>query len=141
MIGALMAVSSVATALCSSQLGILTNRFRNTIVLQTSFCLFFLGMAVIPLLSNFWAFVIPTALVGAAMGLSAPLRISILTGLAPIENRAGLMAVNAIMLRLGQTIAPVAMGIVLVALNIDAVYWLGAIVAVVMIFLTWWLIR
>ena len=109
-------------------------------VLYTSFSLFLIAMAAIPLLPNLWVFTIPTAMVGAAMGLSAPLRISILTGLAPIENRAGLMAVNAIMLRLGQTIAPVAMGIVLIVFSIDAIYFMGAIVALVMIFLTWWLI-
>ena len=141
MIGVLMAISSVATALCSSQLGILTNRFRDTNVLHTSFVLFFASMALIPVLPNLWAFAIPTAMVGAGMGLSAPLRISILSGLAPIENRAGLMAVNSIMLRLGQTVAPVAMGIVLVTYSINAVYWVGAMIALVMIFLTWWLVR
>ena len=39
------------------------------------------------------------------------------------------------------SVAPVAMGIVLVTYSINAVYWVGAMIALVMIFLTWWLVR
>ncbi len=140
-IGLILSFASIFTALCSFQMGFLARRFREMQILQASFFLFLFSTGMIPLLSSLFIFAVPVALLGAAMGLNAPLRISILTGLAPIENRASIMAVNSMLLRLGQTIAPVLMGLVLATFTIDAVYWAGAALALMMVVLARLVIR
>lgn len=140
-IGMLVSVSSVLTALASSQVGLLSLKFREIPVLRVAFVLHILSMAVIPLLTSFWLFVIPIAFFGAGMGLSAPTRISILSGLASMGNRASVMAINGMILRLGQTAAPVLMGAVLAGYGIEAVYWVGSAVALAMLLVSFWALK
>ena len=129
-IGIIVAVSSLFTGLASSQLGRLAVRFRETSILRASFILFLVSMCVIPFVGSLWIFLIPLGLFGAAMGLGGPSRITLLTGLVPANRRALIMAANGMVQRLGQTIAPVLMGMVLAGFGIDAVFWAGAVVAV-----------
>lgn len=133
-IGLVISVASLFTALASSQLGRLSGAPGVEVkVLSAAFILYLACMALIPLLSRLWMFVLPIALFGAAMGINGPIRISLLAGLAPMSSRAAIMSLNNMILRLGQTIAPVLMGLVAAWLGIDAVYWAGAGVAVIML--------
>jgi MFS family permease len=137
-IGMLVSISSLLTAATSSQVGRLSRRFSELPVLRVAFILHICSMAVIPQLTGFWMFVIAIGLFGAGMGFSAPVRVSILTGLAPMGNRASIMAVNGMILRLGQTVSPVLMGAVLSGFGIRAVFWVGAAVAMTMLLISFW---
>ncbi len=141
MIGLIVSVSSVFTGLASSQLGRLATRFRDVSILRASFILFLASMVTIPFVPEFWAFLLPLGLFGAAMGLGGPSRIALLTGLAPANQRAAVMAANGMIQRLGQTVAPVIMGAVLASLGMDAVFWTGAALAVCMVAVAGWVIE
>jgi MFS family permease len=140
-IGLLVSVSSFATALASSQLGRLTTPRGERIVFRVSFILFGLSMVLIPLMPHFYVLILPVALFGTAMGLGIPIRVSMLSELAPMSNRASVMSVNGMILRLGQSVAPVLMGWVLVALGMDAVYFVAGGITVVMLGIAMWLVE
>ncbi len=140
-IGMLISISSMLTALTSSQVGRLSRSLGEVPVLRVAFVLHIGSMLVIPLLAGFWTFVIPIALFGSGMGLSAPLRISILSGLASMGNRASVMAINGMVLRLGQTVSPILMGVVLSGLGIRAVFWAGTAVALTILLVSFWALK
>ncbi|MEW6113941.1 MAG: MFS transporter, partial [Thermodesulfobacteriota bacterium] len=98
--------------------------------------LLLLSMAVVPFLSSLWAFALPVALLGASMGLGAPVRIALLAELSPMDSRGAIMSVNSMLLRLGQTIGPVLMGLVFAEAGMDWVYWTGTFAALAMFAVT-----
>jgi MFS family permease len=140
-IGIVVSVSSLFTGLTSSQVGRLATRFKVISILCFAFVLYVLSLSMIPLIHHLWLIVIPTALFGAAMGLNAPSRMSLLTGLSPIGQRAAVISVNGIFQRLGQTISPVLMGLLLVDYGLDAVFWAGAAVTLVMLAVAVWVVK
>ncbi|MFZ5864960.1 MAG: MFS transporter [Thermodesulfobacteriota bacterium] len=135
-IGLISSIASVFTALASSQVGRLAGRFRSIALLCASSVLLFLSMAVVPFLSSLWAFALPVALLGASMGLGAPVRIALLAELSPMDSRGAIMSVNSMLLRLGQTIGPVLMGLVFAEAGMDWVYWTGTFAALAMFAVT-----
>jgi len=135
-IGLIGAIASLFTALASSQVGRLAGRFRSIALLCASSVLFLLSMAVVPFLSNLWTFALPVALLGASMGLGAPVRIALLAELSPADSRGAIMSVNSMLLRLGQTIGPALMGLVFAEGGMDFVYWTGSVAALTMFVVT-----
>lgn len=132
MIGMLMATSSLFTGLAASQLGRLSSRTGEILILRIACILFLVSMVSIPLVPSVAWFLVPLALFGGAMGMGSPTRITMITGLASTDQRAAVMSVNSMVQRLGQTAAPVLMGAVLAGLGMDSVFWVGAAVAVCM---------
>jgi predicted MFS family arabinose efflux permease len=57
---------------------------------------------------------------------------TLLAALAPSENRGAFMSINGMVLRLGQTLGPVLMGIVLLGWGIQGVFYAGAVCSVAM---------
>lgn len=141
MIGLIIGVSALFTGLASSQLGRLATLFRDVSILNASFVLFLVSMVLIPFVPEVWMFLVPLGCFGAAMGLGGPSRITLLTGLAPTNQRAAVMAANGMVQRLGQTVAPILMGAVLAGFGMDAVFWAGAVVAGCMIAVATWSIE
>lgn len=140
LIGLLMSISSVFTSLASIEVGRLVMRVRESFVLTISFLLHLVSMLSIPLMPHAWGMAAPIAMFGAAMGINVPIRISLLAGLAPKENRAGVVALNAVVLRAGQAFAPILMGLVMASSGLNAVFWVGALVALGMLATALWLI-
>jgi MFS family permease len=70
-----------------------------------------------------------------AMGLNMPSLLSLLTGLAPLEQRAGFLAINGMVLRLGQTLGPVVMGALFAWGGLRAPFWGGAVLGLLTLFL------
>jgi MFS family permease len=73
---------------------------------------------------------IPAVLFGATNGISIPSVLTMLTGLAPAEYRAAFMWVNAMVLRMGQTLGPIVAGVMLHFGGLSAVYYGNAVLAV-----------
>jgi MFS family permease len=140
-IGLIISISALFTGLISTQVGRLTHRFREKGLLMAAFVLFLISLSLIPLLSSLWALIIPVALFGTAMGLNAPSRISLLAQLSSMDQRASVMAAHGMIQRLGQTIAPIVMGAVLAGLGIDAVFWAGSILVLIMMGVAYWTLR
>ena len=72
------------------------------------------------------AFLIPAVIFGIAHGLNIPCYQTLLAGLAPMEYRGAFMSLNGMVLRLGQTLGPLLMGIIFSLWGIEATFYAGA---------------
>ena len=72
--------------------------------------LYVMATLMIPAIARPLLLVIPTSLFGIAQGINLPSLMTLLTTLAPTEQRGVLMSVNGMVFRLGQTLGPMVMG-------------------------------
>ena len=126
-IGGIFAISSFATAIAASQMGKLTRWITERYTLVIAGLLYAIGMTTIPLASSFWCLLIPISIFGLAQGFNFPNITTLLTSLAPLEQRAAIMAVNGTILRLAQTVAPMLFTLLYWIGGINGVYYGGAI--------------
>ena len=134
-IGITMSSMSILTAITSSQLGKLSQRFSERRLLQTSFLIYTLSLFLIPLMTSIWLLLLPAALFGVAQGLNIPSVQILLTRIAPLEHRGAFMSFNGMVLRLGQTLGPLIMGSVIAVFHLSGVFIAGAIIAIFNFFL------
>ncbi|MDZ7764907.1 MAG: MFS transporter [Melioribacteraceae bacterium] len=134
-IGILMSSMSLTTAITSSQLGKLVSFFSEKKLILIAFVLYIISLVLIPLIDNIWGLILPVILFGVAQGMNIPSIQTLLASLAPIEYRAAFMSLNGMVLRLGQTLGPVLMGLIYISLGIEATFYAGAIFGLVMIIL------
>ena len=134
-IGILMSAMSVSTAITSFQIGKLTQKYLGRTLLKAAFILYAFSMILIPFVLSLWWLLFPLVLFGIAQGLNIPSLQTLLADLAPSENRAAFMSINGMVLRLGQTLGPLVMGLIFELWGISGVYFGGAFLAVIMFFL------
>ena len=132
-IGLVFSAASVATAVTSFRLGRMARRFSSRNLVRTGFGLYVLAMIGMPLAPSLWTLMIPALVFGVANGVNIPSILTILSGLAPDEYRAALMSVNAMVLRLGQTLGPLVAGAMLGLAGLSGAYYGSAILAVGML--------
>lgn len=133
MIGLLFSATSVATALTSFRLGRLARRFSSRNLVRMGFALYVLAMLAIPHAPSIWALAAPALVFGAANGINIPSVLTILTGLAPDEYRAMFMSVNAMILRLGQTLGPLVAAAMIGLAGLPGAYYGSAVLAALML--------
>lgn len=131
--GLVISLISVASGITSLTVGVLARRYSLKMVLVLAFPFFVVGLLFIPLAPSLWLLLIPVFVYGVGMGFAMPSVQTLLVGLAPLESRAALMSLNGLVLRLGQTLGPFIMAIVLGILGITGVYWVAALFALAMI--------
>ena len=130
LIGLLFSATSVATAMTSFRLGRLAQRFSPQKLIYTGFILYALTMVALPLAPTITMLLLPAALFGVANGISIPSILTMLTDLAPAENRGAFMSVNATVLRMGQTLGPLVAGAMLQIRGLSGAYFGSAVLAV-----------
>jgi MFS family permease len=135
-IGVTMSAMSLTTALTSSQLGNLVGLCSERRLIQISCVLYILALLTIPSFRTVWSLGVSIVLLGIAQGLSIPNLQTLLAGLAPIEHRGAVMAINGMALRLGQTLGPPLMGAVFAIWGMDSTFYAAAAVAAAMLILT-----
>jgi MFS family permease len=128
-IGLFISISSLATGVIAANSGKLNNRFGSLNLIKMAFILFFLVNLMIPFTHSIYVFVIPITLFGAAMALNMPSLQTALTKLAPDNQRGAFMSINGWVIRLGQTIGPLIIGIGYTLYGYFGAYFLGAFVA------------
>lgn len=128
--GAIMAVMSVATAIASSQLGKLVKIVTEKTLIKAAFVLYFTALIMIPLATHVLWLLIPSLVFGVAQGINVPSIQTVLARLAPLEERGAFMSLNGMALRMGQTLGPFLMGIVVGLYNIESVFVVGAFFSV-----------
>ncbi len=99
------------------------------------FLLYVLTLSAIPFMNKLWHIFLPTALFGCANGLIIPVSHGMLASLSPIEYRAAFMAVNGMVLRLGQTLGPIIMGLCFTLAGLKGAFLSGAVIAAIMLVL------
>lgn len=140
-IGLVMSITSITTAVTSSKVSALAEKTSKKAILIVGFMLFALSMLIFPIITSLGGFVIPTIILGLGMGMTIPCIQSLLIEMAHIKYRAAFLSFNSLALRLGQTIGPLLMGVVLVTGDIKDVFYVGAGFSLVMVVIVWALIQ
>jgi ACDE family multidrug resistance protein len=131
-IGLMMSIMSLVTAATSSQLGRINKRFQSKTILLFGASFYFLSMLSL-LISQSWIQVVISVIVfGLGHGLLIPSIQNLLVGFASIKERAAFMSVNSMVLRIGQTIGPLLIGVFYAIGSLQASFIAGAVVAMVM---------
>jgi MFS family permease len=125
-IGLLISIMSLSTAVIASQLGKLTKVYSERSLLKATFLIYGLALLMIPFIPNLPAFLIPMVIYGLAHGVNFPCYQTLLAGLAPMEYRGAFMALNGMVLRLGQTLGPPLMGVVFSLWGVEGTFYSGA---------------
>jgi ACDE family multidrug resistance protein len=136
-IGLVLSGASLTTALTSTQLGRLTERFSEKGLLRVAFVLYAVALTVVAFVPSLPLLVLPAILFGVAQGINLPNVFSLLNAHAPSENRGAFMATNGMSLRAGQTIGPIFMASTAGALGLTGAYLAAAglaLVAFVLVF-------
>ena len=136
-IGMILSLSSVTTAIIATQVGKLSARFGSIRLLRVAFFLYFVVTAMIPLVHNLWIFLIPILIFGSAQALNIPSLQTAIANLSPDNQRGAFMSLNGMMLRIGQTIGPLVIGIGYSLNGIPGAYYLAscfALLGVVLLF-------
>ncbi len=140
-IGIVLFVSSITTAIVATQVGRLTSKFGSLKLLRMAFFLYFVVTLLIPLIHNIWIFFLPILLFGTAQALNIPSLQTAMANLAPDNQRGAFMSLNGMMLRIGQTIGPLFIGIGYTFKGIMGAYFLAALVALLGVLLLFVAIR
>jgi MFS family permease len=125
LIGLIMSGMACTMAFTSSQMGRLARYYTKKQLLMTAYILYAVSLSLIPFVPNIPALLFPVFLFGIAQGLNIPSVQTMLAALAPLEYRASFMAVNSTILRLGQTLGPLLMGIFFMLWGTDGAFYAG----------------
>lgn len=87
---------------------------------------------IIPLISQPWLFFIPVVIFGIAHGMNIPVIQTLLAEAAPLKYRATFMSVSGMTFRVGQTLGPLLMGMVISVWGIGGAFYAGAGLSIVM---------
>jgi ACDE family multidrug resistance protein len=110
-IGIFLTTSSFFTGLVSSQLGRLTQHVTSKSLIRLASLLYLAVFLMIPWIHNFWLLFVPIAIFGIAQGMNIPSILNLLTYQAPMQQRAAFLSVNWMILRSGQTVGPLLLGL------------------------------
>jgi predicted MFS family arabinose efflux permease len=127
-----MAGVSLIAAFTSSQLGKITSFFSERTILKVSFVLYALALSIIPFILRLELFFIPILIFGIAHGTSIPVIQALLAGAAPLKYRATFMSISGMTFRVGQTLGPFLMGLVIGVWGIGGAFYAGAGLSIVM---------
>lgn len=140
-IGIMLSLSSVVTAITSSQLGRLAGRFgeRKLIILAA---LLYTGVfLMVPFITDLWLLIIPILIFGFAQGINIPGIMNLLTNQTPGEYRAAFLSVNWMVLRSGQALGPFLLGVIYASVGLSGTFYFTAGVAALFVVIAWTMIR
>jgi len=132
-IGLTMSSMSLTTAVTSSQIGKISKKYSTRKILLTAVILYIISMISLAR-ANTWLFIIPPLLIfGLGQGLFLPTVQTMLVGFAPLKERAAFMSLNSVVLRTGQTIGPLVIGLAYGLGGLSYAYFGSALVAFLML--------
>lgn len=135
LIGGTMSMMSLVTALTSFQLPRI-NRFLNPKQqLMTATVFYFLSMAIISQAEHWSGIIAGVVLFGLGHGVIIPSIQTMMVSLASIQERAAFMSLNSMVLRIGQTVGPLLIGIFYTIGGVSFAFIAGAGTAIIMFLL------
>lgn len=135
MIGLYISAMSVGSGFTSTQLGRLTRKYSRKSMLLTAFILYAVSLSLLPFIRSLPLMLIPSIIYGIANGLNIPTAQGLLASLSPIEYRAAFMSANGMVLRGGQTLGPIVMGLFFALWGMTGTFLAGAVLALSMLIL------
>ena len=144
-VGTLLSARAVALTLTAGGVGKASERLAPERLVQIALGGALLGLALFPVLtaltSSVWWLLAPALLMGFASGLYGPTRATILHAAAPAHLRAAVISLDQSVKRLGQSLGPVALGVVFGVAGTDAVFYAGALAVGLALALALWRVR
>lgn len=131
-IGAAMSVMSLITAFVSSQLPRVNRLLKERSQLLVAATLYFTSLLVVSVAFGWGMVVLALTLFGAGHGIIIPSIQNMLVSMASIQERAAFMSLNSMVLRVGQTIGPLVVGLFYALGGLTASFLGGAGAAVIM---------
>jgi len=131
-IGLFMAGVSLTAALTSSQLGKIASFFSERTILKISFVLYALALSTILFIPRIELFFLTILIFGMAHGMSIPVIQAFFAEAAPLEYRATFMSLNGMSFRIGQTIGPFLMGLIIGIWGIVGAFYAGVALSIIM---------
>jgi ACDE family multidrug resistance protein len=125
-IGIMLSTTFITFTFVSSQLGKLAKAYSERNLITTAFFLYSVSLISITLVPNIWLLLIPTIAVGIAQAIAWPSIIALLSGLTPMKQRGLFLSVNGAIMRTGQTLGPLLMGVVFGLWGLSSVFLVGA---------------
>ena len=129
MIGVVISSASFVTAIIASQMGRLARFMSQPLMITLSSFAYAAAMFLLPNSNSALGCILPVCFFGLGQGLNMPNSMSMLTSVAPMEHRAIFMSINGMVLRLGQTIAPMLMGLIYAGFALDSVFYAGIFIS------------
>lgn len=129
-IGLMLSLSSITSAIFATQIGKLTNKFGSLFLLKTAFFLYLMVLLLVPNITSLYLFISIVLIFGSAQALNMPSLQTVLANLAPDNQRGAFMSLNGMVLRLGQTLGPIIIGIGFTISGLSGAYYLGAFIAI-----------
>ncbi len=132
LIGGIMVFSSLGTAIMASQLGSLSAKYSARNLLLCSQLFYVVSLIMLPNIPSLIWFLLPVLLYGMGQGLNVPNVQSQLLQAVPAGQRASIMAANGMLLRLGQTVAPVSFSTIMVHWGWEWGFYTGILLALLL---------
>jgi MFS family permease len=140
-IGLFMSWFSIVTAITSSQLKVINRYIKPKKQLIIGFILYFVSMLILSFAGNWWLLIVPLITFGMGHGMLIPGIQTLLVGYAPLNERAGFMSINGMVLRLGQTLGPLFISLFYAIGGISTAFLGGGVVAVAMLVISIFLVK
>jgi len=140
-IGIFISLSSITTAIVATQVGKLTWKFGSLFLLKFAFFLYLIFNILIPNMANMYILLIPVLIFGSAQALNIPSLLTTLSKLAPDNQRGAFMSLNGMVIRLGQTLGPMIIGIGYSISGLKGAYYLGALMALLGLIVSFTMIK
>ncbi len=135
-IGLVMAATSLATAVTTTKTGWFLHKWKERELMVIGFLCIATAMFLFPLMPSVALFAVPALVFGFGNGINSPSAQSILIGLAPEHARAGFLSVNSTILRIGQTLGPLVMGMIAETWGMNGMFNVAAIGSLAMLAIT-----
>ena len=123
-IGLIMSLMSIVTAITATQLQWLSTRFSEKNLIFYSFLGFAISFIIAGLAQHYFWLTVTIIICGASNAINNPSLLSLLTGAAPTHYRGAIMSLNWIGLRVGQTVGPIIMAMLLAIVTIDIAFYI-----------------
>jgi len=140
-IGLVISSMSVTTAIAASLTGYLTKRYTVRKLLLTAYGIYIFAICLVPFVNRI-IFIVPIILVaGFCHGIAMPNVQNLMVGMAPLTERAAFMSLNSMVLRTGQTLGPLFMGVMYSIANTEATFFAASGITLVMFTITYIFIK
>lgn len=123
-IGIVLASSSIGNLVSGAILGRLSRRFTAVQMLLISYLVYAGALFLIPVMPFAYSLMAPAVLFGFAIGINNPNVQTLIAKTVRPEQRAAILSINGMVLRLGQTMGPLLMGLFFALAGPDGAYWL-----------------
>ena len=139
-IGLFMSVFSIFTAITASQIKRISRFINVKRQVIVSFSLYAISMIILSFTHSYYLLIIPIIAYGMGHGMAIPGIQTLLVGYAPMKERAAFMSINSMVLRIGQTIGPLIIGLLFSWKGLMPAFLGGAFFSLVMLSI-WLLIK